>query len=212
MEESKYTFYCEDAPQNGCGKTETVDCAAQDLLSKIKTSEDLHLTQLNVGNNCKTDVHVWKYEGLVPFIRAVEDYLSSENKEIAKGNLVEETNKFFGLNSTTDATKIINKLTTEPPFKKEYRNWEALSKEYESIVSGDVGKTLLFGTAWGTVGAMLVEAIQKTVNAFKRIRAMAKDNGTKTELAKEKLIAKNEPKEKKAPAQNSNTETSTRAC
>ena len=83
VEESKYTFYCEDSPQNRCGKTEVVDCAVQDLLSKIKTSVDLHLSQLNVGNNCKTDVHVWKYDGLAPFIRAVENYLSGENKETA---------------------------------------------------------------------------------------------------------------------------------
>ncbi len=218
--------YCRGYPKNIYGNTVNVECAISNVLPDFKRNkEKTSISLKNLGEKgSETDVLMWKYKGLKDFTRAVCTYLENADNENAKEKFAEEISKFFNLSSTKDALKVINGLPTFPEecqkdiqdedLLKWLRKQEAKRKEkrkkYERIVSGDIKETLSFGALGGAVGATLGESIREFINYLKVNISAGKDKSVETELSKEKVIVKNEFKEKEAEARPSKLEVLTK--
>ncbi len=163
-EKERYNSYCESSPKNECGKPEDVGCVIEDALADFATKTDVTLPLDRLGEKCETDVYFWKYEGLKNLAGSFKEWLENANKRSIKSqfvaNFLEETNKFFNLNSKEDALEIIDRWVKASNYSKPFidsirddlKDWAKKCKAYEMDVSADMGETLRDGGIGAAIG------------------------------------------------------------
>jgi len=166
--------FCSAYPKNRCGNTVDVNCAQNEMYRRITESNSAKTVfeKLKVGDNCETDLHFWKYDGVMDLIDTFNLWINDNNKQAHKKRFI---GQFIGnvknfLNTTDeDSEIIIRKIINDSEYKKileltekDIKDWikeiqaeeKKLKNKFSSNWLTGLGTVFGGGISWGATAAI----------------------------------------------------------